>query len=90
MKQTPFKKCAGSVFTLLEILLVLVIVSIVARKVFTTYLKKPSLDKNAENFVHEQGINTSSHKAVLESTKEKIRDINKQLEKQNQEMDELK
>jgi len=43
-----------------------------------TYLNKPVVDKESQKALAEQGIDTSSRQAVLESTKRKIADINKE------------
>jgi hypothetical protein len=69
----------GSFFSLLELLLVLAIILFLSQRFLNMYFKKPNLDKETEEAISGQGINTSSYRGVLDSTRDKIRDINKQL-----------
>ena len=68
---------------LIELLLVLAIIMFIAFKVLNFYFKKPSLNKETQRVISEQGIDTTSYKSITDSTRNKLEDI------QNQHMDEL-
>ena len=70
-------------FMFLEILLVLAIIMFIAFKVFKLYFKNPPLDKETQRVITEQGINTTTYKSIINSTKDKLEDI------QNKHIDEL-
>lgn len=70
-------------FMFLELLLVLVIIMFIAFKVFESYSKKPVLNKETEKVMSEQGIDTTSYKSIIDSTKSKLEDI------QNRRVDQL-
>ena len=62
-------------FGFIEILLVLVIIAFIAFKVFNVYFKKTSLDKETQKILSEQGIDTKSYKSTIDSTRDKLKDI---------------
>ena len=70
-------------FMFLEILLVLAIIMFIAFKVFKLYFKNPPIDKETQRVITEQGINTTTYKSIINSTKDKLEDI------QNKHIDEL-
>lgn len=70
-------------FMFLELLLVLAIIMFIAYKVINMYVKKPALNKEAQKISTEAGIDTSSYKSIVNSTKDKLNDI------QNKRMDDL-
>ena len=43
------------------------------------YFKNPSIDKTTQEALSEQGIDTSSQQAVLESTKKRLKEFDKQI-----------
>lgn len=65
-------------FALIEITISLVIIAILYYIVANTYFKKTKMDKETERALSEHGIDTSSSKAFIESTKNKVEEINKQ------------
>ena len=65
-------------FVFLEILLVLIVISFLVYIALKTYFKKPTMDKETEKILTEQGIDTSNQKAILDSARDKVREINKQ------------
>jgi len=69
-------------FMYIELLLVLAIVMFIAFKVFNLYFK-PSLDKETQRAISTQGIDSTSPKSIVDSTKKKLQDI------QHQHMNEL-
>jgi hypothetical protein len=70
-------------FMFIEILLVMAIIMFIAFKVFKLYFKQPSLDRESQKVISEQGINTSTYKSVIDSTRNKLQDI------QDKHLDEL-
>ncbi len=77
-------------FTLLGLLLAIAIVCVLYYIAVNTYFKKPILDKSTEKSLSEQGIDISSHQAILESTKEKLEDINKKLLNKSRQIEDIK
>ena len=65
-------------FVFLELVLVLAIILFLCYRLLNMYFKKPSLDKETKKVLTEQGIDTTSYKATLDSTREKVEDITKQ------------
>lgn len=70
-------------FMFIELLLVLAIVMFTAFKVFNLYFKKSPFNKETQRVISEQGIDTTSSKSIIDSTRKKLQDI------QSQHMDEL-
>jgi len=66
-------------FALLEILLVLLVIAILY-VAMTMYYKKPMPDKESQKLLSSQGIDTTSYKTILDSTKKKLQDVSKQNE----------
>lgn len=72
-------------FMLIELLVVLAIIMFIAFKLFNVYFKKPVLNKETEKIISEQGIDTTSYKSIIDSTKSKLEDIqNKHNDQLNQ------
>jgi flagellar biogenesis protein FliO len=65
-------------FMFIELLLVLAIIMFIAFKVFKLYFKKSSLDKETQRAISEQGIDTTSSRSIIDSTRRKLRDIQDQ------------
>jgi uncharacterized protein YneF (UPF0154 family) len=70
-------------FMFIELLLVLAIIMFIAFKVFKLYFKNPSLNKETQRVISEQGIDTTSYKSTIDSTRDKLENI------QNKHFDEL-
>jgi uncharacterized protein YneF (UPF0154 family) len=70
-------------FMFIELLLVLVITLFIAFKVFKLYFKQPSINQETQKVIAESGIDTTSYKSIIESTRNKVEDI------QNKHFDEL-
>jgi len=70
-------------FMFIELLLVLAITMFIAFKVFKLYFKNPSLNKETQRVISEQGIDTTSYKSTIDSTRDKLEDI------QNKHFDEM-
>jgi hypothetical protein len=76
-------KKAKNGFMFIELILALAIIMFIAFKVFNAYFKKPSLDNETQRLISEQGIDTTSHKTTIDSTRDKLEDI------QNKHIDQL-
>ena len=68
---------------LIELLLAAVIIAFLCYIMLKVYVKGPSMDKKTKETFKEEGIDTSSSKGILDSTKKKIEDINKQAAERN-------
>lgn len=68
----------GSFFSLLEIVIVLAIILFMAQRMLQSYFKKPAMDKQTETIVHDAGINTANYQSVVQSTRNKVKDITQQ------------
>ncbi len=64
--------------SLLGLILTVGIIIFLCYLAVNTYFHKPVVDKESRDALAEQGIDASSRQAVLESTKRKIADINKE------------
>jgi len=65
-------------FMFIELLAVLAIIVFIVFKVFNFYFIKPSLNKETQKIASEQGIDTTSARSIIDSTKNKLRDIQDQ------------
>lgn len=66
------------------LLLSMVIVVFIAYMVFKAYLGKPSIDRQTQKALSEQGISTSSPKTILDSTRATIKGIEKQTQQREE------
>jgi hypothetical protein len=73
-------------FMFLELLLVLVIIMFIITKGFKFYADNPLIGKEAKSLTKESGIDTTSYKSIIESTKNKVEDIQ---DKHFEELDKL-
>lgn len=66
-------------FGFIELLLVLVVILFLFYKVINLYFKKATTpNKETEKALSEQGINTTNYKSIIDTTKEKIKNIQTQ------------
>ena len=65
-------------FMFIELLLVLTIIMFIVFKVFDLYFKQSSLNKETQKVISEQGIDTTSYKSIIDSTKKKLQGIQDQ------------
>lgn len=69
----------------IELLLVLAIAMFIAFKVFKLYFNHSSLNPETQRVMSDQGIDTTSYKSTIESTRNKLEDIQKKhIEELNQ------
>ncbi len=74
-------------FMFIELLLVLGVIMFIASAVFKSYLKKPSINQETQKVMIGQGIDTTSSRAIIDSTNKKLQDIQGQYMK---ELDKIK
>ena len=67
--------------SLIGLLLSIAIIVFVAYKVYNVYLK-PSMSQETKKDLSSQGFDTSSQMGALQSSKQKINDINKAIKEQ--------
>jgi len=72
------RKQSRAGFALIELLLVLLVIIFLYYLVPKFYFKKPSLNKEVEQTLVHQGIDTTNYKTILDSTKAKLANIQKQ------------
>lgn len=72
------KNLRGGLPMFLELIIVLAIILFLAQKAIQSYFRKPIRDKQAETMAHEAGINTSNYQSVIQSTRDKFKDISTQ------------
>jgi len=70
----------------IELLLVLAIIAFIAIKVLNNYYKRPSMNKETQKVMSEQGINTASYISIKDSVKNKLKNIQA---KRNEELDKI-
>jgi predicted membrane protein len=73
-----FYKERNGFFTILGTLLAVAIILFLCYLLLNNYFKKPLLDNKTQGVLSEQGINTSNYRTILDSTKDKLKDIEKQ------------
>jgi hypothetical protein len=56
----------------------LAIIMFIAYKVLSLHPIKPSLDKETQKAISEQGIDTTSYKSTIDTVRNKLRDIQDQ------------
>lgn len=69
--------------SLIELLLAAVIILFIGYIMLNLYTKGSYIDKKTKKVLEEGGIDTSGYKGILDSTKRKIEDINKQTVNRN-------
>jgi competence protein ComGC len=89
MRKSSHRKNRGSFLSLIEFLIVLAIISFLAYKILNGYLK-PALNKENQKSLSETGINTANYKTIIDTTRDKMRDIQKQEMKRIQEIEDVR
>ena len=78
-------KKANNGFAYIELLVVLAIIAFIAIKLLNNYYKKPSIDKETQKVVSEQGIDTASPRSIVDSVKNTLQNAkNKQADRVEQ------
>lgn len=80
----------GIFLSLLELVLALGIVLFLAYKAYNAYFKKPAMDKDTEQALSQQGIDTSNYSTIVNSARRQVQDINKRLMKRTDALDAIK
>ncbi len=79
LKKDSAKRLKGSVLLFIELLIVLAVIAYLFYVLLNTYFKKSSIEIETEKTLSGQGPAASSDKGVLDSTKNKVEDINKKI-----------
>lgn len=82
----PYTK--GSIFTILEILIVLAIIAFLFTKFGKIYFGSPVSDAGVNAQLQEQGIDTTNARSMIDSTRSKVEAINQQAIRHQQQMEE--
>ena len=78
-------KKASNGFAYIELLVVLAIIAFIAIKLLNNYYKKPSIDKETQKVVSEQGIDTTSYGSIVGGVKNTLQNAkNKQADRVEQ------
>jgi Tfp pilus assembly protein PilV len=77
MKQLVKNK---SGFAMLEILITTIIIALLFYFVVKVYYKNQFFDKQTQQSLREQGISSSSYPKMIKDTKDKVKDINRNIE----------
>ncbi|MBU0710007.1 MAG: hypothetical protein KJ923_03195 [Candidatus Omnitrophica bacterium] len=65
-------------FTFIGIILALAIVLFLGYIVLNSYLNMPGIDKETKKLISEQGIDTTTYKTVIDTTKETMQGVTRQ------------
>ena len=76
--------------SLIGLILTLAIILILAYVAFKVYFEMPVRDEEIKGALSEQGIDTSSYQSITESTREKVKDVNKQLLQRQKQLEDLR
>ncbi len=66
-------------FSLIEILLVTVILALLYYTVTKIFLRGPIVDKKTQQSLAEQGIDFTNYPGMINTTRDKVNDINKEI-----------
>lgn len=76
-------------FGFIEIILVLAVIFFLCYKVFALYFKESMSNIDNRKVLSEAGINTSSNKTIIDSTRKKVEEYNLKVEGQNKELENI-
>lgn len=77
-------------FTLLGLILAIAIILFLAQTVLKNYYEKPVLDKTTEQSISGSGIDVTTYHNVVGSTRQKVSDIEKQMQDYGKQISETK
>ena len=77
-------------FALLSLLLALFIIAILYLLVIKVYFGGSSTSRETKEFLNEQGIDTDDYQGFIKSTREKREEIDKELERRERYLEEIK
>ena len=75
--------------SLLGLLLTVAIILYLCYIAFNIYFKEPAIDEETKKSISKEGIDTSSHKAVLDSIREKTKDIKERAWQRSQQIENM-
>jgi hypothetical protein len=74
----------------IEPLLVVAIIMFLLFQLFKLYFKKPAINKDAQKFIAEQGLDGTNYKTIMNTTKKQIQDLQAQYTEKLKQAEELK
>ena len=77
-------------FMFIEPLLVVAIIMFVLFQLFKIYLKKPTINKDAQKFIAEQGVDVTNYKTITDTTRKQIQDLQAQYTEKLKQAEEMK
>ena len=88
MNKKLAKSLTGSVLAILELLLAVVILLFLAQRALNAYFKPLQSDKKNRELTG-QGIDTASHRTIVDSTKERVGDFSRQIKDHEKQIEEM-
>ncbi len=82
------KSKSNNAFGLIEIMIVLIIISVISFLYLKRTVTQPVVNKEVQKVAQEQGIDTSNSKKLIDTTKQKLYEINVQRNKQMNQVNE--
>ena len=76
--------------SLIGLILSLIIIAVLVCVLLNTYSRKSPVDKKTEESLSQEGINASSYKTIVDSSREKIKDANQKILERAKELEDLK
>jgi competence protein ComGC len=77
-------------FMFIEPLLVVAIIMFVFFQLFKIYFKKPAINKDAQKFIAEQGVDATNYKTITDTAKKQIQDLQAQYTEKLKQAEEMK
>jgi len=90
LKNKLVKNYDSGFASLIGLLITLALMCLLVYIAFNTYFKTPVTDKETKKSLSQQGIDSSSYKTILDSSRNKVKDIQKQLKEQTEELEGLR
>ena len=89
-KQGQIKRCRGGFVFLLGLILTLAIILILSYLVFKVYFRMPESEEEIKQSLSGSGIDSSSYKSIVDSSRKKVKEINKQYLDRRKQLEDLK
>ena len=77
-------------FMFIEIIVVVAIIMFVLFQLFKIYFSKPIINKNDQEFIAEQGVDTTNYKTITDTARKQIQDLQAQYAEKLKQTEEMK
>lgn len=84
-----YLKQKNGFFTLLGIVLTMAIILVLFYYLFNTYFKQPVVDKESQKSFNEYNIDTANYKTIMDSTRDRVKGIEKDMLNQSQQWQDM-